>query len=130
VVARVARKRKRPVRNLLNAKRSRVRKESKALSTKLEHVLASPQGGNATTQINQLRGTLRDLRHDVLTQGAGKHTADVAEALQRLDTSMALLAKATQTQDSNQALATLQSSWVALTKAQAHAELAGHDWSL
>lgn len=130
MLARIARKRKRPVRNLLNAKRTRVRQESKALTAKLEHALASPQGGNATTQINQLRDTLRDLRHDVVTQGAGKHTADVAEALQRLDTSMALLAKATQTHDPNQALATLRGSWSALTKAQAHAELAGHDWTL
>jgi superoxide dismutase len=127
--AMMARKR-RPVRGLLNAKRSRVRRQSKAMTTQLQHVLASPRGGNATAQINQLRATLHELRHEVLTEGAGKHTQDVAEALQRLDKSLELLAKATTTNDPNQALATLRSGWAALTVADAHAKLAGHDWPL
>jgi hypothetical protein len=123
-------KRRRPVHALLRKKHGRVKNESHAIAQQLQQALKSGDTAGSATEVAKLRKTLQGLRAEVLHEGAGKHTKQVAGALQDMDHSLALLAKANGSTDPNAALSALAKSKQALDAAQHKAKAAGHDWSL
>jgi hypothetical protein len=123
-------KRRRPVHALLHGKHRRVKNESHAIARQLQHAITSGDKAGSAAEVAKLRKTLQGLRKQVLQDGAGKHTKQVALALQDMDHSLALLSKANGASDPNTALTELAKSKQALDAAQRNAKAAGHDWSL
>jgi hypothetical protein len=123
-------KRRRPVHALLRKKHSKVKKQSHTIAEHLQQAIKSGDKASSAAQVAHLRKTLQDLREEVLHDGAGKHTKQVAGALQDMDHSLALLAKANTSTDPNATLTDLAKSKRALDAARHQAKEAGHDWSL
>jgi hypothetical protein len=124
------RRRRRPVHALLHKKHRRVKSQSHAIAEQLQQAIKSGDRASSAAEVAKLRKTLQGLREEVMRDGAGKHTKQVAAALHDMDHSLALLSKANGSTDPNAALNELAKSKHALDAAHHKAKAAGHDWSL
>jgi hypothetical protein len=115
---------------LLHGKHRRVKAQSRTVAHELQAALKSGDRAGSVAEVAKLRTTLQDLRQEVLHHGAGRHTKQVAGALQDLDHSLALLSKANGSSNPNTALGQLAESKRLLDAAHHKAKAAGHDWSL
>lgn len=131
VLGSMTRKRRTP-RALLSHRRTRVRKQSRAVAHGLSKALATPGQDTAAVahQVHALRTSLSGLRHDVLKSGTGSHAHAVADALHHLDGSLAKLAAADAKSDPDAAMELLYAGMKQFNAARRAAKKAGHDWTL
>jgi type VI protein secretion system component VasF len=112
---------------VLSAKRGKVKKEIKAIKAKLRN-----QSGKAThagPELASLRSTLQSLHKDVTAAG-GPGAHDVSSALGHLDTSLKHLATVSAAADPQKVIDELIAGIEAFQQAQTAAKAAGHNWVL
>lgn len=112
---------------LLSARRSKVKKEIKALKAKLRNT--SGKATHAGPELSSLRSTLQTLQHDVKAAG-GPGATNVVGALGHLDTSLKHLATVSGAGDPEKVLNELIAGVQAFEQAQRAAKAAGHNWVL
>lgn len=114
---------------ILGRKRKKLLAQSRSAVAKAQAQAQQGSNVNVATAATKLRGELASLRRDIeAEQGAGPRAA--ARALADLEHSLAAMVKATQSNDSQQAMADLKSGYQALISAKHAAKQAGHDWAL
>jgi type VI protein secretion system component VasF len=120
-------RRHRPPKQLLSAKRSKVKKEIKAITAKLRN--KSGTATHAGPELTSLRSTLQGLQHQVKAAG-GPGAADVVSALGHLDTSLKHLATVSAAGDPEKVINELVAGVEAFQQAHSAAKAAGHNWVL
>lgn len=112
---------------LLSARRSKVKKELKALKAKLRHTSGKPT--HAGSELLSLRSTLQTLQHDVKAAG-GPGAHNVVSALDHLDTSLKHLATVSAASDPEKTINELVAGVEAFEQARNAAKAGGHNWVL
>jgi type VI protein secretion system component VasF len=114
-------------RQLLSAKRSKVKKEIKAIEAKLRN--KSGKATHAGPELTSLRSTLQSLQHDVKAAG-GPGSSSVVSALSHLNTSLQHLATMSAAGDPENVISELVAGVEAFEQARTSAKAAGHNWVL
>jgi hypothetical protein len=112
---------------VLSAKRGKVKKEIKAIKAKLRNKSGKPT--HAGPELASLRSTLQSLQKDVAAAG-GPGAHDVSSALGHLDTSLKHLATVSAAGDPQKVIDELVAGIDAFQQAQTAAKAAGHNWVL
>ena len=112
---------------LLSARRRKVRKELAAVKAKLRN--KSGKATHAGPELSSLRSTLQSLEHDVKAAG-GSGASDVVSALSHLDTSLKHLATVSAAGDPEKVINELIAGVEAFEHARSAAKAAGHNWTL
>lgn len=112
---------------LLSARRSKIKREIKAVEAKLRD--KSGKATHAGPQLSSLRSTLASLQHEVKAAG-GPGANDVSAALGHLDTSLGHLKTVSAASDPEKVIDQLVAGVEAFEKARSAAKAAGHNWVL
>jgi hypothetical protein len=112
---------------VLSAKRSKVKKEVKAIKAKLRN--KSGKATHAGPELASLRSTLQGLQHDVKATG-GPGATSVVSALGHLDTSLKHLATVSAASDPEKVINELIAGVEAFESARSAAKAAGSNWTL